>query len=168
MLVWLTICHHPAHHRGFWGLLMATYSLVWSYQTTCALEGLNTPRSTVGQPRAAFDQPTIPERGRMQLAGSCSLQDNILAMEKQCHPTPLCLRCGLTPRPWAVIQVHAQWLCHQGSFLKKRETSRDRKQVSRTYCVPVLWGCREWGLGPDHLDLFWHLLHLAPCSPGKA
>lgn len=49
----------------------------------------------MGQPRAAFDQPTIPERGRMQLAGSCSLQDNLLAMEKQCHPTPLCLRCVL-------------------------------------------------------------------------
>lgn len=49
MSVWLTICHHPAHHRGFWGLLMATYTLVWSYQTTCALEALNIPRSTVEQ-----------------------------------------------------------------------------------------------------------------------
>lgn len=29
----------------------------------------------------------------MQLADSCSLQDDLLAMEKQCHPTPFCLRC---------------------------------------------------------------------------
>lgn len=93
MSVWLTICHHPAHHREFLGLLMATYSLVWSYQTTCALEALNIPRSTVGQPRATFDLPAIPERERMQLAGNCSLQDNLLAMEKQCHPTLSCLRC---------------------------------------------------------------------------
>lgn len=93
MSVWLTICHHPAHHREFLGLLMATYSLVWSYQTTCALEALNIPRSTVGQPGATFDQPAIPERERMQLAGNCSLQDNLLAMEKQCHPTLSCLRC---------------------------------------------------------------------------
>lgn len=48
VLVWLIICHHPANHRGFWSLLMAIYSLLWSYQTTCALEVLNTPRSTVG------------------------------------------------------------------------------------------------------------------------
>lgn len=94
MSVWLTICHHLAHHRGFWGLLMATYTLVWSYQTTCALEALNIPRSTVEQPRATFDQSAILERERMQLAGNCSLlKDNLFAMEKQCHPTPFCLRC---------------------------------------------------------------------------
>lgn len=29
----------------------------------------------------------------MQLAGNCSLQDNLLAIEKQCHPTLSCLRC---------------------------------------------------------------------------
>lgn len=91
--VCLTICHHPAHHRGFWGLLVATYILVWSYQSTCALEVLNIPSSTVGQPRATFEQPTIPERRRIQLAGNCSLQGNLLAMEKQWYLTPFCQRC---------------------------------------------------------------------------
>lgn len=169
MSVWLAICHHPAHHRGFWGLLMATYSLVWSYQTTCALEALNIPRSTVGQPRATFDQPAIPERERMQLAGNCSLQDNLLAMEKQCHPTPSCLRCVPDIQTLG-CDSGACSVALPSSILsrKERESSRDRQQVSRAYCVPVLCACRGWGLGPDHLDLLWHLLHLAPCSPGKA
>lgn len=168
MSVWLTICHHPAHHWGFWGLLMATYSLVWSHQTTCALEGLNTPRSTMGQPRAAFDQSTIPERGRMQLAGSCSLQDNLLAMEKQCHPTPLCLRCVLDTQTLC-CDSDACSVALPSRILSQKERDLQRQTASQQ---DILCPCAVWlqGMGAGSRSPRSALapLHLAPCSPGKA
>lgn len=71
----------------------------------------------------------------MQLAGNCSLQDNHVAMEKKCHPTPFCLRYMPDIQTLGCDSVHAQWFFHQTSFLKRRESSRDRQQVNRAYCV---------------------------------
>lgn len=54
--------------------------------------GFKHPKEHCGT--VTFDQSAILERERMQLAGNCSLlKDNLFAMEKQCHPTPFCLRC---------------------------------------------------------------------------
>lgn len=142
--VCLTICRHPAHHRGFWGLLMATYSFIWSYQTTCTLEALNIPSSTVVQPRATFEQPTIPERERMQLTGNCSLQDNLLAMEKQCHLTPFCQKC-MSDTQTLGCDSGACSVLLPSSILSQKERAPEADSESAGLTVP----CAVWlqGMG---------------------
>lgn len=119
----------------------------------------------MGQPRASFDCHS--REGEDAACREFSLQDSLLAMEKQCHPPPCCLRCMPDIQTLGCDSGGCSVALPSSILSQKDRGLQDRQQVSRACCVPVLCVCREWGLGADHLDLLWHLLHLAPCTLAK-